>query len=165
LSAIYKDFFQKIKKDFKMEPQTRSQLRDLRNKFVRLDELLNSFARDPRPLEDFTVWRERFEALFMQLYNLKIPTNISSLLSVHPAGREDIDQGMVEALLRTRPMEIRDIESDRLDIELLQKRAEILLSNMDHISEKSSSEESPADSQPEEANLNRLIEAIKFYYQ
>jgi hypothetical protein len=146
-----------------MEPQTRSQLRELRNKFVRLDELLNSFARDPRLLEDFAVWRERFEALFMQLFNLKIPTNISSLLSVHPTGAGD--QGMIEALLRTRPMEIKDIASDRLDIELLQKRAEILLSNLDHISEKSPVEESPADSQPEEDNLNRLIEAIKFYYQ
>ena len=120
-------------------------------------------------LENFFVWRERFEALFMQLYNLKIPSNIVSLMSVHPTipkEGQDTDQGMVEALLRTRPVEIKKVDGGRLDIELLQKRAEIILANMDTIVERPSIESSdaPHPKTEEEAN-GRLIEAIKYYYQ
>lgn len=145
----------------------RSQLLELRNKFARLDEIFNSFQREPRPLEDMETWRERFQALFMQLAtNNKFP-DLTKSLAIAPSSLPLNDSSIpfYENILRTRPDSNSNSDACLIEDEVVRKRAEILLANLTKPSssgtkmETKGENEDAAGGPPEE-----LIEALKLFY-
>ena len=143
----------------------RSQLVELRNKFARLDDILNSFHREPRPLEDMEPWRERFQALFMQLATINKYPALTRSIAVAPLTLKDLnDIPFYESILRTRPaVDSTNIAQDSLEDAGIRKRAEILLANLSSAAPLKASSAETAESD-NAAPPVELIEALKLFY-
>lgn len=153
----------------------RSHLLELKNKFARLDDLFCAFQREPRPLEDFEGWRERFQALYMQLATLDKYPGLTKQLAIAPLLADVVDNvNFYEAILRTRPDEKpllsfvdeqkeQDKEKD-IDKNQLCKRAEILLANLTPEKETPPKVTSTNDQGKEGERMSNLIKAIKAFY-
>ena len=142
----------------------RSQLVELRNKFARLDDILNSFHREPRPLEDMEPWRERFQALFMQLATINKYPALTRSIAVAPLTLKDLnDIPFYESILRTRPAADTTADEHSLEDAGIRKRAEILLANLSSAAPLKASSAETAESD-NAAPPAELIEALKLFY-